>query len=302
MVVKIKMSLFKISFKSSSTYVDSIKISRAIIYAYNILYPDKIDDLMNKVKDSYVSVSDLLPYKNKVYYPFPLINNLIDVNDTESIKNRKKRPEFIDIDELISIINAFKETGYQGVNYSNIKYKENEDDKGKPHKMLISEPGINIFETPEITYNKYKYNDIFTKELFIYNESCFYIRNSDKNIEASINLLNDFGLSGRRSTGKGEVCIEKINDNLNEGFNGEGIYILLSSFMPDNDYIKNIDFEKSRYNIKTFQGKNINGNPIGPYRYFTPGSIFYLKGDIKGISFIEDNGIIPFNPVIMKVL
>ncbi|BAB59250.1 TVG0113769 [Thermoplasma volcanium GSS1] len=296
------MSLFKISFKSSSSYVDSIKISRAIIYAYNTLYPDKIDDLINKVKDSYVSVSDLLLYKNKVYYPFPPINALIDVNNTESIKNRKKRSEFIDIDELSSIVEAFKETGYQGVNYSKIKHEGNGDNKGKPHKILISEPGINIFQTPEIKDNKYKYNDIFTKELFIYDESCFYARNSDKNIEATINLLNDFGLSGRRSTGKGEVYIEKINDNFNEGFNGEGIYILLSSFIPDNDYIKNIDFERSRYNIKTLQGKNINGNPIGPFRYFAPGSIFYLKGDVKGVSFIENNGIIPFNPVITKVL
>ncbi len=287
------MGLFKISFKSSSTFVDSIKISRAIIYAYNILYPDNIGDLIDRVKTSSISFSDLLPYNNKVYYHFPYINNIGPIGE-----NRKNMPKFIDFEKLREIIAEYQKNGYTGIKYSGI----NPDNDIKPHVLPISEPGINIFKSPIEEDNNYKYNDIFTKELFFYRKSCFYIRNSDKKIQAAINLLNDFGISGRRNTGKGQVSIEQINDDFNEGFKGEGLYILLSSFIPHETSIKNIDFERSRYNIKIFQGKNINGKPIGPFRYFIPGTIFYLTDDIKGMSYIEDNSVMPFNPVIMKVL
>ena len=62
-----------------------------------------------------------------------------------------------------------------------------------------------------------------------------------------------------------------------------------------------IDFVKSRYQLKIFQGTSIWGNPIGPIRYFMPGSVFYLRGPIHGKVYDENHGIIPFTPVIKGV-
>ena len=114
-------------------------------------------------------------------------------------------------------------------------------------------------------------------------------------------LLNDLGISGRRSTGKGQANIKKMESNIETGFKYPGFYILLSSFIPDNESVKNIDFAKSRYNISIFQGKSINGNPIGPFRYFMAGSVIYINKPVKGKVYSENNGIIPFIPLIKVI-
>lgn len=298
------MAVFQIKFKSQSTIVDSIKITRAVTYAYSILYPDKIDSFINDLKNGAKSFSALLPLINSVpMFPMPYINNIVDKNNSKSekitaMKNRKKIPHYINEAELKECINNFSQNGYNGIKYNKIFKNEN------PTQSLsepVSEPGINIYTNPKRVSGEIKYNDVFTKELYIYHDSYFIAENSDEYTDAAVMLLNDMGISGRRSTGKGRANIKKMESNIETGFKDPGFYILLSSFIPDNESVKNIDFTKSRYNISIFQGKSINGNPIGPFRYFMAGSVIYINKPVKGKVYSENNGIIPFIPLIKVI-
>jgi CRISPR type III-A-associated RAMP protein Csm4 len=165
----------------------------------------------------------------------------------------------------------------------------------------VAEPGIVFLDKPIFQNERWKYNDVFTKELYLYGNGYFIAENSNKFVNAAIMLLNDLGISGRRNSGKGAVSIVQSAYNIKTGFQNPGFYILLSSYIPDEDSIKSIDFSKSRYNIETFQGKNINGIPIGPFRYIKPGSILYIKDKIKGKTYSDESGIMIFNPVIKGV-
>ncbi len=298
------MAVYKINFTSSSTIVDSIKISRAVTFAYSMLYPDKIDDFVSKIKNGEIAFSDIFPIKdNTPFYPAPSINNHVaNVNRKERlnlIKNRKNVQEFVDTKVLNQIIKNFIENDFRGVEYYKIfgGVEWGKIDFVRP----VAEPGIMFLEEPVLQNERWKYNDVFTKELYFYGNGYFIVENADKFLTAAIMLLNDLGVSGRRNSGKGMVSIRQLKDNIPIGFKNPGFYILLSSYIPDEGSLENIDFSKSRYNIETFQGKNINGTPIGPFRYFKPGSILYIKDKIKGNTYSEENGIMVFNPVIKEV-
>ncbi len=298
------MTVYKINFNSSSTVVDSIKISRAVTFAYSILYPDKIDNFISGIKNGEIAFSNIFPIDGKtMLYPVPAINNhVINTKREErlnSIKNRKNVSKFIDAQLLSKIINNFIENDFRGVEYSKI-FDEAPPEK-KEFIKPVTEPGIVFLEEPVFQNDRWKYNEVFTKELYLYGEGYFIVENSDKFVNAAIMLLNDLGISGRRDSGKGMVSIRKSEDDMPIGFNNPGFYILLSSYIPDEDSIKSIDFSKSRYNIETFQGKSINGNPIGPFRYFKPGSVLYIKDKVKGKTYPDENGIMIFNPVLKEV-
>lgn len=298
--------LYKLNFKSNSTIADSIKISGAIINAYSILYPDKIDEFISYITAGEISFSDIFPYENEPLFSMPPLNNLIDTSinkkqQKELIKNRKNMPKYINYTELINISKNFMEHSYDGIkNYSfkkaNVNFKTN-----------ISETGNHILETPKKNKEKevYIYNEVYSRELYAYNSAFFIIHNCikeiQKNIDASVNLLNDFGISGRLSTGKGKIRVERGNDELETEFKSEGLYMLLSSFIPSNNDIKFIDFNKSRYNINIFQGKDRLGKPVGPFRYIMPGAFLYIRNNLKGCSFNNGNRIMVFNPVIMRM-
>ena len=298
------MAVYKINFTSSSTIVDSIKISRAVTFAYSLLYPDKIDDFISQIKSGKIAFSDIFPVEGKtILYPAPSINNhVVNASRKErlnAIKQRKNVRKFVDIKLLNSSMKNFVENNFLGIEYSKI-FDGVQREKiafAKP----VAEPGIVFLENPVFQNDRWKYNDVFTKELYLYGNGYFIVENSDRTVSAAIMLLNDLGLSGRRNSGKGSVSIVKSYDNIETGFRKEGFYILLSSYIPDEDFIKNIDFSRSRYNIGTFQGKNINGTPIGPFRYFKSGSLLYITDKIKGKTYSEDNGIMVFNPVIKEV-
>ena len=297
------MPAYKINFISASTVIDSIKISRAVTYAYSLLYPDKIDNFIYGIKNGEISFSDVFPIKNNcLLYPTPPINNYISHLDNEEknkyIKNRKKILKFVDYKLLKEIMKNFIENNFNGVEY----YKIFENIKEEINFIMpITEPGIQFLEKPIMYNGKYKYNEIFTKELYLYNEGYFIVENPDKFVKAAIMLLNDMGLSGRRNSGKGTVSITELKEDLQTGFKAPGFYILLSSYIPDEESLKNIDFSKSRYNVGIFQGKDIHGTPIGPFRYLKSGSILYIKDKIKGEVYSEHGGIMVFNPIIKEV-
>ncbi|AAT42636.1 type III-A CRISPR-associated RAMP protein Csm4 [Picrophilus oshimae] len=299
------MTVYKIRFKSSSTVVDSIKISGAIINSYSILYPDKLNGFIESIINNEHSFSGIFPFENGIKYPIPAINNIIDTNLKREdmlriIRERKNIPKYINEDELKKIIKNYIDNNITGVEYHKI-FKSEGDRKNYSFVKTVSETGINIYEKPVKTdENRWKYNDVFSKELYRYNSAYFIVENSNRYIDAAINLLEDFGISGRRNTGKGNVDIQKYDDILT-GFNGEGFYLLLSSFIPVNEYINNIDFERSRYNLKIFQGKDIKGKPLGPFLYFAPGSLLYLNDKIKGMVYKYDEKVLVFNPVIRRV-
>jgi CRISPR-associated protein Csm4 len=288
------MAIYSIKMLSPSTELDSIKISGAVTYAYSMMFPDLFDDFISNLKSGKIAFSGVFPYDSKMYYPFPFINNIIINSNKEAIKKRKQVPKYIDEEELRNIIGTYSEK-FEGVPYREYEGFHNE------FIQNVTVPGISLFSEPEMDSNgKYKSNDIFIKELYSYGDGYFIANGSDKRIDSAIKLLADLGISGRAGTGNGHAKIEKIS-NEDMGQSGNGLYLLLSCFIPNKNSLENIDFKKSRYNFASFNGKNTHGVPLGPYRYFAPGSILYLKDEVRGINPDIGNRIISFNPVLKKV-
>ncbi|MFG1391035.1 hypothetical protein [Acidiplasma aeolicum] len=119
------MAVYKINFTSSSTIVDSIKISRAVIFAYSLLYPDKIDDFILQIKNGEIAFSDIFPLENDtILYPAPSINNHVAnagrKDRLNAIKKRKNIRKFVDIKLLNAAIQNFIENNFLGIEYSKI--------------------------------------------------------------------------------------------------------------------------------------------------------------------------------------
>ncbi len=292
------MDAFIVHYKSSSTVVDSIKIFGAITYSYSLLYPDNLHNFLN----SDISVSNLMPFYKDFMFPFPFLDLSINKDDNiknrrEFMKNRKNKPAYVFYNDLKNIIENHLEINNNSTN----KQKDFENGVNLS-PVPVSITGNHIFEKAVNINNKMVYNEVFTREMFRYPESYFIIIGSDRKIINALAMLNDFGISGRISSGSGQVNIKIKEFPYNVGYNGPGFYILLSSFMPDEDSLKYIDFKKSRYRMDIFQGISKDGMNIGPYRYFRAGSLFYINENINGKLVRLNNRVINFNPVIMKVV
>lgn len=294
------MDSFVITYKSASTVVDSVKISGAITYSYSLLYPMKLNDFIN----SDFSVSTLMPYNNEFLFPFPFLNIYInpDMKLTEKrniMRNRKEKPSYVSFHDLQDIADNFISHDYKGIDSNAIKTENKKVNGINTKRFGIT--GTHILKDPAKDEERWIYNEVFTKEMFLYQKSYFIVQNPGNLTANAIFMLKDLGLSGRVTTGAGHIEITKLKFPYETGYKGKGLYILLSSFIPDNNFIQNIDFERSRYRMDIFQGINKDGRNMGPYRYFRPGSIFYLNGGINGLNDVDDDRALNFRPVILKV-
>jgi CRISPR type III-A-associated RAMP protein Csm4 len=137
-----------------------------------------------------------------------------------------------------------------------------------------------------------------------------------KKLHASIRLLEDFGLSGRRTTGSGYFKINQMEsvEDSSQGFTGEGLYLLLSKYIPVSSDMDSLVLQRSMYSISTMtlvlqrstptktRDLSYNRNE-GTYRCFSEGSLLYLKGDVVGRSYNTGNEkFLPFFPVMRRVI
>jgi CRISPR type III-A-associated RAMP protein Csm4 len=314
-----KVKFYSLDFISHFTKIDSIKISGSTLAGALELYPNMGDLIINCFKNGHIIFSDPYPIiDGNPMVAFPRLP--LKIKEHDKIKDRKSIKKEITFDTLRKIFKQYNEKGF-------VILDENQElIKGKEERYKNSfddEIGVNIYREPITRDGKIIYTDVFTKE---YDSSGTLTINRDgtktgilmwlgvkidddctkleKVIDSSLSLLSDLGISGRRSIGKGFFKIKKYEIKENFGFEGEGYYYLLSKFIPSEEEIEKIDFEKSTYSFEILSGLDKNGIPLGIYRYILPGSILYLKGDVKGISitFEKYGRIIPFFGLFKRVM
>ncbi|MEM3255807.1 MAG: type III-A CRISPR-associated RAMP protein Csm4 [Thermoplasmata archaeon] len=317
---------FKISFIRQYTVIDSIKLSGAILNSMLTLYPAQKDEIIDNFVNGNIRVTTPYPFKNVPYFPMPPLSIIFPANlsideKKNYMKKRKKKIKYIQLNDLKNCIRSYQNNNYKNI-YINDLPSLNEDESLTSDNYLIEEPGVKILKTPKKREEKWIFTEVYTKEFassgkiyysakdkLIYGDEKWFLTQikNDKFKEmflTALNFLEDMGLSGRRTTGKGKFTIKKLNldQDFEMGFKGEGLYILLSEFIPSIEDLDNIDLDKSSYSLEIFSGIDKNGSSLGVYRYFKSGSIVYLRNEIKGMSiYIPEKRIIPFSASYLRV-
>jgi len=314
--------VYILNFKTQYTQLDNIKIGGALLERLLELYPEKYESILECFKNSKIGISDALPYKNSIMFPFPKVP--VKARNEDQMPNLKKIVKNISLDQLRKIIGKIRNN--EDLYVDDMPDIVNKNVPGKEYNSLMDEAGVKIYREPITRERKTIYTDVFTKEYFSSGELeisgdgkikgpkkwvVFNIEDDckdlEKGIRTSLYILSDLGLSGRRAIGKGIFTIEALNSldkSLEFSFNGEGYYILLSKFIPREDEIEYIDFKRSYYTLDIFSGLDKKGISLGIYRYITPGSIMYLKKRVVGVTISLDSieRIIPFNGIFLRVV
>ncbi len=302
--------LVKVDLYRPSTYIDSFKLSGAIVNAMLTLYGSA--DILEPIKTNKLLVSDIMNYKNEPLFYLTKIPKKPDENLSKKqkigiMKTRKSLQQYFNFEELKRIVHDLNKNPI-------LVTKLNDNEKSKkdtlPSNFFESEMGVNINNKKVFTKNYNSKGSIHYNNGFSGDDKWFLILYDDKYIKeqqilSAIRYLSDVGISGRQSTGKGLFNFKIFQDdklfaNLNFDFNREGYYYLSSAFIPENESIKNIDFKRSYYSIDVFSGRDIDGKILGIYRYFNSGSLLYLKDNVQGrIIQVSDNRLLFFTgPII----
>ncbi|MEM4058601.1 MAG: type III-A CRISPR-associated RAMP protein Csm4 [Thermoplasmata archaeon] len=317
---------FKISFIRQYTVIDSIKLNGAILNSMLTLYPAQKDEIIDNFVNGNVRVTTPYPFKNVPYLPMPPLSTIFPANFSieekkKYMRNRKKKIKYIQLNDLKNCIKSYQNNDYKNI-YINDISSLNEDEFLASDNYLAEEPGVKILKTPIKREENWIFTEVYTKEFassgkiyysvkdkLLYGDEKWFLAQikNDKFKEmflTALNFLEDMGLSGRRTTGKGKFTIKELNldQDFEMGFESEGLYIMLSEFIPSIKDLDNIDLDKSSYSLEIFSGTDKNGSSLGVYRYFKSGSIIYLKDEIEGYSiYVPEKRIIPFRASYLKV-
>lgn len=322
-----QFKFYELDFVSPFTKLDSIKIESAVLAKSIELYPEKKDEILEWFKDGDIAFSEPFPIKeNQPLIIFPKVP--IKIKSSDNMKWRKKLKKYITFEKLDYIINNYNENNFLilddfiNLNKSDKDLIEEKDQSEQNFNSFEDEIGVNIYREPVKREDKLIFNEVYTKEyeseglLTIDKQGNktginFWIAvqiedqypEKYKIVNTALKLLSDIGISGRKSVGRGYFNIKSYSTNKDLGFKGEGLYYLLSKFIPNENEFQKIDFKKSLYSFDIFSGSDKKNHPLGIYRYFVPGSILYLKENVKGRSVILDlyERIIPFQGIFMKV-
>jgi len=309
---------FTIDFLRPFTVTDSIKTTGSLINCY-ITIENSLGNSVDveSLKNGGIRAGTVFPVLNsEKLYPISRINMILkgtkNTDREQILENRKKIPRFLPISIIENIAVNLKDNDYSGVSAGMIpdlvKYeRENISYVGDRMSVNLSEP-----ENPELyTREFHSFSGLSFEAGKISGMKCWFSTSMSKNIDsaeflASIRLLEDFGLSGRRTTGSGQFIMnkyEKPDDKIYE-FSGEGLYLVLSKYIPSEEDMTSVVLSKSMYSISSFSGNDSTGISMGSYRYFNEGSILYLKGDVTGRSYNvgkNKNRFLPFFPVLRRI-
>jgi CRISPR/Cas system CSM-associated protein Csm4 (group 5 of RAMP superfamily) len=275
-------SLLDLDFKSSISNLDSIKIMRAVVRAYASIYsPNEIISIVKK--GGFIASEPILKLENRLLVENKVIPLNFKGKYRDKMKERKKK-KYIDIGNINELEKLLKNS-----NYSTLKI-EDDDDYSKYENIFKELPSYISDEVPDIRPGiNISQNNFFVREqdLKVHNTYSILVKYSDQKILYSLNAAMEMGISARRSTGAGYIKVKKISQFSGGKFSREGLYLLLSPFIPNNEDYGNIDFPKSYYRINSFSGRQSNGTSYNIYKYIEPGSFLYLKGEPTG-SVIEE--------------
>jgi len=273
-----------ISGETGISGLDAIKFSGALIDAFSVLYPDRMDEFSLTTPD--LRVSDLLPVAgDRQLFPLPAVpmiwSNSGLGSKVERVETRRKKKallKFVDLETLKKIVSRFEEAGYSAIYTQDILDKAGDDIGEIASLKSAAVPGVMIDPvTSEST--------VYTKEMMRLDQSLkqwIFIASKNDEFLSAVAYLQDSGVSTRRSTGWGKIKARGARFPAKFGFTGEGLYLFLSPFIPSSDDLNNIEFTKSAYDISVFAGTNSTGSSTGIYRYFQTGSVLYLKEAVKG--------------------
>ncbi len=265
--------------------MDSLKISGAVIDAISLLFPDSFTKILGDDQPN-ITFTDLFPVvKKKMLFPKPKIPLKISVGDlnrdttTQPLKEIKSM-EFMTIGGIKKLTELFIRSGFRSVDYKDAQEIFNAERKlieeNFPYDMLnrrVEFPGLSI------THSK---QNIFVKEEIAPNHPYFTYFEGPNEIITALSYLQDAGISKKRSVGLGSFRLQGFKSDIKMGFNAEGLYLVLSPFIPSLPDIKNIDFTRSVYEIDYISGLSRYGRPFGIHKYISSGSLLYLKSELKG--------------------
>ena len=310
---------YNLYFKSPFNILDSVKISGALSSAAYKLFPDKKSEITDALTKCNLKVSDQFPFdekNNSPLLPVPLLPYSMPrkLDRDQRIKEAKGKKESVSFARIEPIKRLFKQFIEEGITRRNameiLKEKDNENELTAEAYNEASEYGVNLLEEEPKVYVKEleKIGNLQMRkfgqlEFLSYDPVYFLADYSMKEFSISMAFLEDAGLSGMFTRGKGHFFYQRNISEIETGFKGSGYYMILSKYCPSKSDITNIDLEKSYYSLGTFTGIG-NGNiDLQKIRYFKAGSLLYLEGAVEGRSVITKNEerILSFSTMVIKV-
>ncbi len=314
----IVLSYFDLSleFLRPFTVADSLKTTGALISCY-ITVENSMGSSCDpaSLKNGAIKASSVFRVINsEQMFPVTKINLLLkgegEIKRKETLEVRKKIPRYLPWENIKAVARDLEENDYKGISTTIVqdlvKYEHvdasNEDDR---LSVNLSDPLNSMLYTREFS----SFTGLEFKSGRISGMECWFTASLSEGIDArkfkaAGRLLEDFGLSGRRSTGSGHLILNqmKSSEDKEYGFSGEGLYLLLSKFIPTRKDIDSIELSRSVYSISAFSGKDSTETHMGTYRYFSEGSILYLKNDVEGRSYdIGARRFLPFFPILRRI-
>ncbi|MGP6220479.1 type III-A CRISPR-associated RAMP protein Csm4 [Caldiplasma sukawensis] len=313
---------YKLFFSSPYNNLDSIKISGAMISALFKIYPDKSKEIEKEIAAGRFGVSDPLPFdmeEKSILFPVPPIPYIFPRNKNREeriklAKERKKKISYSTICKIRDVLDIFLKEGISQDDATKIlKPEENEnsmDENKRSWNQDFTEYAVSLIdETPRVYVRELKvfgnmmFRDLNGKRVLSYDPVCIVAEFDKDYFGDSMNYLQDSGISAFLSRGKGWFRFEEFKSQEETGFRGEGYYLLLSEFLPEEKDLENIDLDKSYYTIGSFTGISSGKAALPKLRFFKSGSLLYLKDKLMGrnIFLKEQKRILTFHPIIIQL-
>ncbi|MHA1687568.1 MAG: type III-A CRISPR-associated RAMP protein Csm4 [Candidatus Heimdallarchaeaceae archaeon] len=269
-----------------ATDLGSHKLSRAILYAINAIYGS---EGINKVKSESFVTTDLLPWsysaKNEKIFFVPMPQMHFEVE--QAWRKTFKKIQFAS-EKTIEKIAKIADNNID-FNIFKIKGKllclKDEDpiiqiyEVKRPHNALYrvkkrEEAGdkVNLVQTEHFFYSQVK----MIKEGGLYFDFYTETEETRKMVIAAVRYLEDQGIGKNISKGVGQIKIEKITTKELGQLTKNNVGILLSSWKPKEEEIKE-NIVPISYNILTFQPvqrtKEEAPKPLAEVKLISSGSI-----------------------------
>ena len=255
------------------------------------------NELIQNVEEDRCLLSDTFPYiKNQLYLPKPitLMDSKFKGNDTIDRK-KMKRIKYIPIDKINEYIKFL--TNNHEIDFKlDMKFCEEE---------LIKKSSI-LRKNEVLENNNIKNTEIYNVSVYRFLNNCglyFILRCEDslkQKIDIAMDSLSLSGLGGKRSLGYGKFEFESFeSDQINLNYKSN-YYMALTTFLPTLNEIKNLNKNKSTYNLIERGGfvESLEYASEGdraskkkkPVVMFTSGSCFdtKFKGQILNVSKDKD--------------
>jgi CRISPR type III-A-associated RAMP protein Csm4 len=292
--------VYNINFLSPFNQVDSIKISGAMISSAFTFYPQKIAEIEGEMSDYGLQVSDLFPYsqnRQEMLFPSPLLPYSLPKAAErkmriESSEGRKKDVKYSTLEAIRKVCECKRK---EDITKEDAMEILREPLKGTNYDWEIeyykesSEYAVSLVEeTPKVYVRELqraghlRLINVRERTVLAYDPLWFIAKYNSPIFDIAIPYLEDVGLSAMFTRGKGHFVSSRLKSELKLDYTGNGWYILLSKYCPTELDLQNIDLDNSFYSIGTFTGISREGEGLPKIRYFKPGSVLYLKGEIKG--------------------